>query len=94
MYQRRSKPDLLLKQLLSPEPEVSSENNPLISDSKIYYTFDIDRDNLPISLRKEKGSCVTYPISQFASSNHRFLQHQSFIAAVECVRSYHMFKKH
>ena len=59
MYQRRSKPDLLLKQPLSPEPEVSTENNPLISNSKIYDTFDIDRDNLPISLRKEKGSCAT-----------------------------------
>ena len=43
-------------------------------------------DDLPIALRKGKRTCIKYPISQFVSSKHLSLQHQSFIAAIDSIQ--------
>ena len=47
---------------------------------------DPNLDDLPIALRKGKRSCAKYPISQFVSSKHLSLQHQSFISAIDSIR--------
>ncbi|RDX58551.1 hypothetical protein CR513_62127, partial [Mucuna pruriens] len=41
----------------------------------------------PIALRKEKQSCIKYPISQFVCTDHLFVQHQSFIAAIDAIKT-------
>ena len=79
-YQRRKKPDLVQKQLQLPEPEVSTP----IPDS-LHRPLD-NSDELPIALRKGKRTCAKYPISQFVSSKHLSVQHQSFISAIDSVR--------
>ncbi|KAI5388327.1 hypothetical protein KIW84_074134 [Lathyrus oleraceus] len=89
VYQRRSKPDLLQKQIQSPEPEVSTENDSSSDDCAISDTCDTNPVDLPISLRKDKRSCPSlyrHPISQYVSTKHLSTQYQSFIAAVESVK--------
>ncbi|KAI5415188.1 hypothetical protein KIW84_040585 [Lathyrus oleraceus] len=56
VYQRRSKPDLLQKQIQSPEPEVSTENDSSSDDCAIPDTCDTNPVDLPIALRKDKRS--------------------------------------
>ncbi|KAI5424401.1 hypothetical protein KIW84_030549 [Lathyrus oleraceus] len=67
VYQRRSKPDLLQKQIQSPKPEVSTENDSSSDDCAISDTCDTNPVDLPIALRKDKRSCPSlyrHPISQ------------------------------
>ncbi|RDX60598.1 hypothetical protein CR513_61247, partial [Mucuna pruriens] len=42
---------------------------------------------MPIALRKGKRSCVKYPISQFVRTDHLSIQHQSFIAAIDAIKT-------
>ncbi|KAI5432456.1 hypothetical protein KIW84_036261 [Lathyrus oleraceus] len=73
VYQRRSKPDLLQKQIQSPEPEVSTENDSSSDDCVISDTCDTNPVDLPIALRKDKRSCPSlyrHPISQYVSTKH------------------------
>ncbi|RDX90369.1 hypothetical protein CR513_27776, partial [Mucuna pruriens] len=42
---------------------------------------------MPIALRKEKRSCVKYPISQFVCIDHLSIQHQSFIVAIDAIKT-------
>lgn len=89
VYQRRSKPDLLQKQIQSPEPEVSTENDSSSDDCAISDTCDTNPVDLPIALRKDKRSCPSlyrHPISQYVSTKHLSTQYQSFIAAVDSVK--------
>ncbi|KAI5427708.1 hypothetical protein KIW84_032931 [Lathyrus oleraceus] len=89
VYQRRSKPDLLQKQIQSPEPEVSTENDSSSDDCAISDTCDTNPVDLPIALRKDKRSCPSlyrHPISQYVSTKHLPTQYQSFIAAVDSVK--------
>ncbi|KAI5410573.1 hypothetical protein KIW84_055907 [Lathyrus oleraceus] len=58
VYQRRSKPDLLQKQIQSPEPEVSTENDSSSDDCAISDTCDTNPVDLPIALRKDKRSSM------------------------------------
>ncbi|KAI5402353.1 hypothetical protein KIW84_050099 [Lathyrus oleraceus] len=58
VYQRRSKPDLLQKQIQSPEPEVSTENDSSSDDCAISDTCDTNPVDLPIALRKDKRSFI------------------------------------
>ncbi|RDY07817.1 hypothetical protein CR513_08025, partial [Mucuna pruriens] len=44
-------------------------------------------DDMPIALRKGKQSSVKYPISQFMCTNHLSIQHQSFIAAINLIKT-------
>lgn len=72
------KPTLAQQELQSSEPEVSTlihENDTGGND-----------DDLPIALRKGRRSCAKYPISQFVSTEHLSMQHQSFIAAIDSIR--------
>ncbi|RDX66424.1 Copia protein, partial [Mucuna pruriens] len=59
------------------EPEVS------IPDNSIEDVI----DDMPIALRKGKRSCVKYPISQFVHTDHLSIQHQSFIAAIDAIKT-------
>ncbi|KAI5413062.1 hypothetical protein KIW84_057619 [Lathyrus oleraceus] len=89
VYQRRSKPDLLQKQIQSPEPEVSTENDSSSDDCAISDTCDTNPVDLPIALRKDKRSCPSlyrHPISQYVSTKHLSTQYQNFIAAVNSVK--------
>ncbi|KAI5401693.1 hypothetical protein KIW84_066238 [Lathyrus oleraceus] len=89
VYQRRSKPDLLHKQIQSPEPEVSTKNDSSSDDCAISDTCDTNPVDLPIALRKDKRSCPSlyrHPISQYVSTKHLSTQYQSFIAAVDYVK--------
>ncbi|KAI5384698.1 hypothetical protein KIW84_071636 [Lathyrus oleraceus] len=89
VYQRRSKPDLLQKQIQSPEPEVSTENDSSSDDCAISDTCDTNPVDLPIALRKDKRSCPSlyrHTISQYVSTKHLSTQYQSFIAAVDSVK--------
>ncbi|KAI5386466.1 hypothetical protein KIW84_072843 [Lathyrus oleraceus] len=89
VYQRRSKPDLLQKQIQSPEPEVSTENDSSSDDCAISDTCDTNPVDLPIALRKDKRSCPSlyrHPISQYVSTKHLSTQYQSFIAAVDSLK--------
>ncbi|KAI5399343.1 hypothetical protein KIW84_064631 [Lathyrus oleraceus] len=89
VYQRRSKPDLLQKQIQSPEPEVSTENDSSSDDCAISDTCDTNPVDLPIALRKDKRSCPSlyrHPISQYVSTKHLSTQYQSFVAAVDSVK--------
>ncbi|KAI5416211.1 hypothetical protein KIW84_041307 [Lathyrus oleraceus] len=89
VYQRRSKPDLLQKQIQSPESEVSTENDSSSDDCAISDTCDTNPVDLPIALRKDKRSCPSlyrHPISQYVSTKHLSTQYQSFIAAVDSVK--------
>ncbi|KAI5442315.1 hypothetical protein KIW84_011401 [Lathyrus oleraceus] len=89
VYQRRSKPDLLQKQIQSPEPEVSTENDSSSDDCAISDTCDTNPVDLPIALRKDKRSCPSlyrHPISQYVSTKHLSTQYQSFIAAIDYVK--------
>ncbi|KAI5418768.1 hypothetical protein KIW84_043117 [Lathyrus oleraceus] len=89
VYQRRSKLDLLQKQIQSPEPEVSTENDSSSDDCAISDTCDTNPVDLPIALRKDKRSCPSlyrHPISQYVSTKHLSTQYQSFIAAVDYVK--------
>ncbi|KAI5401680.1 hypothetical protein KIW84_066232 [Lathyrus oleraceus] len=89
VYQRRSKPNLLHKQIQSPEPEVSIENDSSGDDCAISDTCDTNPVDLPIALRKDKRSCPSlyrHPISQYVSTKHLSTQYQSFIAAVDSVK--------
>ncbi|KAI5405319.1 hypothetical protein KIW84_052193 [Lathyrus oleraceus] len=89
VYQRRSKPDLLQKQIQPPEPEVSTENDSSSDDCAISDTCDTNPVDLPIALRKDKRSCPSlyrHPISQYVSTKHLSTQYQSFIAAVDSVK--------
>ncbi|KAI5437949.1 hypothetical protein KIW84_023903 [Lathyrus oleraceus] len=71
---------VLPQQVQSYEPEVSVPN-PEPSNS-----CEPNLDDLPIALRKEKRSCTKYPISQFVSNEKLFVQHQSFISAINSIR--------
>ncbi|KAI5384311.1 hypothetical protein KIW84_071355 [Lathyrus oleraceus] len=89
VYHRRSKPDLLQKQIQSPEPEVIAENDSSSDDCAISDTCDTNPVDLPIALRKDKRSCPSlyrHPISQYVSTKHLSTQYQSFIAAVDSVK--------
>ncbi|KAI5444626.1 hypothetical protein KIW84_013047 [Lathyrus oleraceus] len=89
VYQRRSKPDLLHKQIQSPESEVSTKNDSSSDDSVISDTCDTNPVDLPIALRKDKRSCPSlyrHPISQYVSTKHLSTQYQSFVAAVNSVK--------
>ncbi|KAI5418314.1 hypothetical protein KIW84_042814 [Lathyrus oleraceus] len=89
VYQRRSKPDLLQKQIQSPEPEVSTENDSSSDDCAISDTCDTNPVDLPIALRKDKRSCPSlyrHHISQYVSTKHLSTQYQSFIATVDSVK--------
>ncbi|KAI5420152.1 hypothetical protein KIW84_044075 [Lathyrus oleraceus] len=89
VYQRRSKPDLLQKQIQSPELEVSTENDSSSDDCAISDTCDTNPVDLSIALRKDKRSCPSlyrHPISQYVSTKHLSTQYQSFIAAVDSVK--------
>ncbi|RDX60857.1 hypothetical protein CR513_60971, partial [Mucuna pruriens] len=44
-------------------------------------------DDMFIALRKGKQSCVKYPISQIVCTDHLFLQHQSFIVAIDAIKT-------
>ncbi|RDX78941.1 hypothetical protein CR513_40699, partial [Mucuna pruriens] len=59
------------------EPEVSIPDNS-IEDAT---------DDMPIALRKGKRSCLKYLISQFVHIDHLFVQHQSFIAAIDAIKT-------
>lgn len=71
---------VLPQQVQSHEPEVSVPN-PEPSNS-----CEANLDDLPIALRKEKRYCTKYPISQFVSTEKLFVQHQSFISAIDSIR--------
>ncbi|RDX78012.1 hypothetical protein CR513_41773, partial [Mucuna pruriens] len=43
-------------------------------------------DDMPISLRKGKRSCVKYLISQFVCTDHLSVQYQSFIIAIDAIK--------
>ncbi|KAI5400316.1 hypothetical protein KIW84_065271 [Lathyrus oleraceus] len=89
VYQIRSKPDLLQKQIQSPEPEVSTENDSSSDDCAISDTCDTNPVDLPIALRKDTRFCPSlyrHPISQYVSTKHLSTQYQSFIAAVDSVK--------
>ncbi|KAI5446331.1 hypothetical protein KIW84_014246 [Lathyrus oleraceus] len=89
VYQRRSKPDLLQKQIQSPEPEVSTENDSSSDDCAISDTCDTNPVDLPIALRKDKRSCPSlyrHHISQYVSTKHLSTQYQSFIAVVDSAK--------
>ncbi|KAI5392762.1 hypothetical protein KIW84_060074 [Lathyrus oleraceus] len=89
VYQRRSKSDLLQKQIQSPELEVSTENDSSSDDCAISDTCDTNPVDLPIALRKDKRSCPSlyrHPISQYVSTKHLSTQYQSFVAAVDSVK--------
>ncbi|RDY07677.1 hypothetical protein CR513_08175, partial [Mucuna pruriens] len=60
-------------QMSEPDPEVSIPDN----------SIEDVTDDMPITLRKGKRSCVKYPISQFMCTNHLSVQHQSFIVAID-----------
>ncbi|RDY02144.1 hypothetical protein CR513_14444, partial [Mucuna pruriens] len=44
-------------------------------------------DNMPITLRKGKQSCVKYLISQFVCTDHLSVQHQSFIVVIDAIKT-------
>ncbi|RDY07855.1 hypothetical protein CR513_07971, partial [Mucuna pruriens] len=58
------------------EPEVSIIDN-FINDVT---------DDMLIALRKGKRSCAKYPISQFVRTDHLYVQHQSFIVAIDAIK--------
>ncbi|CAI8609766.1 unnamed protein product [Vicia faba] len=80
-FQRKRWKDkpVLPQQVQSSEPEVSVPN-PELSNS-----CEPNLDDLPIALRKEKRSCIKYPISQFVSTGKLYVQHQSFISAIDSI---------
>ncbi|RDX82107.1 hypothetical protein CR513_37145, partial [Mucuna pruriens] len=59
------------------EPEVS------IPDNSIEDVI----DDMPITLRKGKRSCVKYIISQFVRTDHLSVQHQNFITVVDAIKT-------
>ncbi|RDX72447.1 hypothetical protein CR513_48069, partial [Mucuna pruriens] len=65
------------KQVQLSEPEVSIPDN----------SIEDITDNISIALRKGKQSCVKYPISQFMCTDHLFIQHQSFIVAIDAIKT-------
>ncbi|KAI5423048.1 hypothetical protein KIW84_046161 [Lathyrus oleraceus] len=84
-----STPESEPKQIQSPEPEVSTENDSSSDDCAISDTYDTNPVDLPIALRKDKRSCPSlyrHPISQYVSTKHLSTQYQSFIAAVDYVK--------
>ncbi|RDX99723.1 hypothetical protein CR513_17186, partial [Mucuna pruriens] len=44
-------------------------------------------DDMSIALRKGKRSCIKYPISQIVCTDHLFVQHQSFIVAIDAIKT-------
>ncbi|RDX96282.1 hypothetical protein CR513_21082, partial [Mucuna pruriens] len=68
---------MVLEQVQLFELEVSILENPI---------EDIT-DDMVIALRKEKKSCVKYPISQFVCTDHLLVQHQCFIIAIDAIKT-------
>lgn len=55
IYQGKIKSKMLHKQLQSHEPEVSIENDDSFGDYQIFYTYDIDPNDLFSDLRNNKN---------------------------------------
>ena len=82
-YQRRQQEPVLIEQQLQlSEPEVRTHTYETFEDT----LNETNLDDLPIAFRKEKRSCVKYPISQFVSTEKLSMQHQSFLSAIDSIR--------
>jgi len=82
-YQRRQQELVLVEQQLQlSELEVRSHICETLEDT-LNTAFEPNLNDLPISLRKEKRSCVKYPISQFVSTEKLSMQHHSFFSAID-----------
>ena len=82
-YQRRQQEPVLIEQQLQlSKPKVRTHTYETFEDT----LNENNLDDLPIALRKEKRSCVKYPISQFVSTEKLSMQHQSFLSAIDSIK--------
>jgi len=85
-YQQRQQELVLVEQQLQlSEPEVRTHTHETLEDT-LNLVFEPNLDDLPNALRKERRSCVKYPISQFVSTEKFSMQHQSFLSAIDSIR--------
>ncbi|RDX89320.1 hypothetical protein CR513_28972, partial [Mucuna pruriens] len=93
--QEVTKPTLVLEQVQMFELDVSIPNNSIEEQVQLFEaevsipdnSIEDVTDDMPIALRKGKRSCVKYPISQFVRTDHLSIQHQSFIAAIDAIKT-------
>ncbi|RDX88942.1 hypothetical protein CR513_29398, partial [Mucuna pruriens] len=93
--QEVTKPTLVLEQVQMSELDVSIPDNSIeeqvqLSEPEVSIpdNFIVDvTDDMPIALRKGKRSCVKYPISQFVRTDLLSVQHQSFITAIDAIKT-------
>ncbi|RDX61249.1 hypothetical protein CR513_60537, partial [Mucuna pruriens] len=93
--QEVTKPTLVLEQLQMSELDVSIPDNSIEEQVQLFESevsipdnsIEDVTDDMPIALRKGKRSCVKYPISQFMRISHLFVQHQSFITAIDAIKT-------
>ncbi|WVY94335.1 hypothetical protein V8G54_033423 [Vigna mungo] len=74
--ERREQPTSTLEQEKLSNPEVRIPED--INEKEVSITED-----LPVTLRKGRRSCVKYPISQYVCTNNLSDKHRSFIAAID-----------
>ena len=86
---------MVQQQLQDSEPMVSTEGiSSLVLDNDPMNICEPNPDDLPIALSKEKRTFTKYPISQFVSSKHLSLQHQTFIVAIDSIQIPTQYRKH
>ncbi|RDY00930.1 hypothetical protein CR513_15813, partial [Mucuna pruriens] len=93
--QEVTKPTLVLKQVQMSELDVSIPDNSIEEQVQLFEpkvsipdtSIEDVTDDMPIALRKGKRSYLKYPISQFMRTDHLFVQHQSFIAALVAIKT-------
>ncbi|RDX71963.1 hypothetical protein CR513_48619, partial [Mucuna pruriens] len=93
--QEVTKPTLVSEQVQMFELDVSIPDNSIeeqvqLSELEVSIpnnSIEDVTDDMPIALRKGKRSCVKYPISQFVCTDHLSVQHQSFIAAIDAIKT-------
>ncbi|RDX91537.1 hypothetical protein CR513_26466, partial [Mucuna pruriens] len=93
--QKVTKPTLVLEQVQMSELNVSILDNSIEDQVQLFEpevsipnnSIEDVTDDMPIALRKGKRSCVKYPISQFVRTDHLSVQHQSFIAVIDAIKT-------
>jgi len=85
-YQQRQQELVLVEQQLQlSEPVVRTHTCETLEDT-LNTAFEPNLNDLLIALRKEKRSCVKYPISQFVSTEKLYMQHRSLLSAIDSIR--------